>query len=71
MPFGLFNVLAVFQQWFNKVLMEQIDLCYIVYLDDILIYSNTLQQHLKDISNILEGIQNSGIQVKPSECESH
>jgi len=56
MPFGLCNTPAAFQRWINEVLMEHIDMCCIVYLDDVLIYSNTLQQHRKDVSNILEGI---------------
>jgi len=51
--------------------MEDIDICCIVYLDDVLIYSNTLQQHRKDVSNILEAIQKSGIKFKPSKCEFH
>jgi len=51
--------------------MEHIDMCGIVYLDDVLIYSNTLQQHRKDVSNILEAIQKLEIKVKPSKCEFH
>jgi len=71
MPFGLCNAPAAFQRWINEVLMEHIDMCCIVYLDDVLIYSNTLQQHRKDDSNILEAIRKSGMKVKPSKCESH
>jgi len=51
--------------------MEHIDMCCIVYLDDVLIYSNTPQQHRKDVSNILEAIRKSGMRVKPSKCEFH
>jgi len=51
--------------------MEHIDMCSMVYLDAVLIYSNTLQQHRKDVSNILEGIRTSGMKVKPSKCEFH
>ena len=64
MPFGLCNAPAAFQRWINEVLMEHIDMCCIVYLDDVLIYSNTLQQHRKDVSNILEAIRKSGMKVK-------
>jgi len=46
-------------------------MCCIVYLDDVLIYSNTLQQHRKDFSNIREAIRKSGMKVKPSKCEFH
>jgi len=37
MPFGLCNAPAAFQRWINEVLMEHIDMCCIVYLDDVLI----------------------------------
>jgi len=69
MPFGLYNAPAAFQGWIDEVLMEHIDMCCIVYLDDVLIYSNTLQQNRKDVSNILEAIRKSGMKVKPSKCE--
>jgi len=71
MPFGLCNAPAAFQRWINEVLMEQIDMCCIVYLDNVLIYSNTLQQHRKDVSNILEAIRKLRMKVKPSKCEFH
>jgi len=71
MPFGLCNAPAAFQRWINEVLMKHIDMCCIVYLDDVLIYSNTLQHHQKDVSNILEAIRKLGMKVKPSKCEFH
>jgi len=71
MPFGLCNAPAAFQRWINEVLIEHIDMNCIVYLDDVLIYSNTLQQHRKDVSNILEAIRKSGMKVKLSKCEFH
>jgi len=71
MPFGLCNAPAAFQRWINEVLMEHIDMCCIVYLDYLLIYSNSLQQHRKDVSNILKAIRKSGMKVKPSKCEFH
>ena len=58
MPFGLCNAPVAFQRWINEVLREYIDVCCIVYLDDVLIYSDTLLNHQHDVSNILEAIQN-------------
>jgi len=66
MPFGLCNARGAFQRWISEDLMEHIDLFCIVYLDDVLIYSNTPQQHRRDVSNILEAIRKSGMKVKPS-----
>jgi len=71
MPFGLCNAPAALQRWINEVLIQHIDMCCIVYLKNLLIYSNTLQQHRKDVSNILEAIRKSGMKVKPSKCEFH
>jgi len=73
MPFGLCNAQVAFQRWINEVLMEHIIMCCIVYRDDVLIYSNTLQQleHRKDVSNILEAIRKSWMKIKPSKCEFH
>ena len=51
--------------------MEHIDMCWFVSRDDVVIYSNTLQQHQKEVSNILEAIRKSGMKVKPSKCEFH
>jgi len=71
MPFGICNALAGFQRWMNEVLMEHSEMCWIVSLDDGLIYSNIIYQHRKDVSNILEAIRKSEMKVKPSECEFH
>ena len=51
--------------------MKYIDRCCIVYVHDVLIYSNNLQQHRQDVSKILKAIRTSGMKVKPSKCEFH
>ena len=47
------------------------DVCCIVYLDDVLIYSNTPLGHEQDVKNMLEAIQKSGMKINPSKCEFH
>ena len=69
MPFGLGNAPVAFQRSLNETLMEYIDICCIVYLDDVLIYSTNPGQPQQDVSNILEAIRTSGMKVKPSKCE--
>ena len=71
MPLRLCNAPAAFQRWINEVLMEHIDICCIVYLDDVLMYSRTLKKHREEVSSILEAIRQSGMKVKPSKCEFH
>ena len=44
MLFGLSNALATFQEYINKILAEKLDIFVIVYLDDILIYTENLRQ---------------------------
>jgi hypothetical protein len=46
-PFGLINALATFQHMINKILRPQLDQGVVVYLNDILIYTETLTEHRK------------------------
>lgn len=45
LPFGFFNAFAMFQAYINKTLAEKLDIFCIVYLDDILIYSENAKDH--------------------------
>ena len=54
MPFGLSNVPATFQAYINKALAGMVDVFCVVYLDDILIYSSSLEEHWGHIRQILE-----------------
>ena len=45
MPFGLTNAPAAFQRLMNNVFSDLLDICILIYLDDILIYSDTLEEH--------------------------
>jgi len=71
MPFRLCKAAPAFQQWINQTLHQFIDICCIVYLDDILIYLKTKTQHIREIQNVLSTIEKSGMKVKPGKCECH
>ena len=58
--------LAIFQRWFNRTLQHFSDHCCIVYLDDVLIYSDKLEQHQADVRNIINSIYQSRMRLKPS-----
>ena len=72
MPFGLSNAPAVFQRLMQRVLMglnpEDGQAFVSVYIDDILIYSRTLEEHLSHLRLVLERIQNAGLKLKISKC---
>ena len=53
MPFGLSNAPAVFQQFINDILGNLLDVCAIGYIDDILIYSNSLDKHKDHVWDVL------------------
>ena len=56
MPFGLTNVPATFQRLINNVLRLYLDVYYIYYLDDILVYLKNEEQHVADVTTILEAL---------------
>ena len=71
MPFGLCNAPATFQRWINQTLQRVINRCCIVYLDDVLIYSDNLEQDRRDVRTIINTIYQSGIRLKLSKCQFH
>jgi len=53
MPFGLSNALAAFQRFINNVLGDLLDICTMGYLDDILVYLDSLELHREHVREIL------------------
>ena len=49
MPFGLTNAPATFQQEMNDIFREQLGKFVVIFLDDILVYSCTLEEHAKHV----------------------
>ena len=69
MPFGLSNAPAVFQRLMQRVLMcLNPEEGQSVYIDDILVYSRTLKEHLCHLRRVLERIQSAGLKLKISKC---
>ncbi len=71
MPFGLSNSPAVFQALVNDVLRDMVDQFIYVYLDDILIFSSSLQEHVQHVRRVLQRLLENGLFVKAEKCAFH
>jgi len=71
MLFGLTNALAAFQCFMNDSFSDLLDVCVVVYLDDILIYSDDITQHRKHVKEILKRLRKVGLYVKAEKCGFH
>ncbi|TID00080.1 Retrovirus-related Pol polyprotein from transposon opus [Colletotrichum higginsianum] len=71
MPFGLTNAPASFQTMINHVLREYLDVFVVVYLDDILIFSPTLEIHKEHVHKVLQKLQEAKLLVEPEKSVFH
>ena len=69
MPFGLCNTPATFQQLMTNCLWELNYLTCLVYLDDIVIYLSTQEEHIKHLQAVLKCFRLHRLKLKPSKCE--
>jgi hypothetical protein len=69
MPFGLVNAPATFQAYINHALSGLVDTIYIVYLDDILIYSDNAADHARHVRAVLERLRQADLFINPAKCE--
>ena len=65
MPFGLTNAPADFQRFINDVLHPFLDAFCIAYLDDMLIYSKTLEEHQAYVKKVFEVLSKVGLYLQP------
>jgi len=71
MPFGLTNAPAAFQRFVNTIFADMLDVCIVVYLDDILIYSKDMESHQQHIWEVLCHLWLHGLFAKLEKCEFH
>ena len=71
MPFELYNAPVTFQAFINEILREYLNVFCIAYLDDILIYSNTLQEHISHVEKILSKLQEVDLYLNIDKCDFH
>ncbi|WVZ71031.1 hypothetical protein U9M48_019658, partial [Paspalum notatum var. saurae] len=69
MSFGLTNAPAYFMNLMNKVFMEYLDKFVVVFIDDILIYSKTEEEHEEHLRLVLQKLRDHKLYTKLSKCE--
>ncbi|CAK9780322.1 unnamed protein product [Cutaneotrichosporon oleaginosum] len=69
MPFGLTNAPATFQYLVNTQFHDMIDDFVIVFLDDIMIFSKTREEHTKHIQRVLQRLREGKLYAKAEKCE--
>jgi hypothetical protein len=69
MPFGSANAPATFQREMQRVFRVQLDGSVLVYIDDILIFSLTVEEHLKHVEWVLSQLRVNHYYANPDKCE--
>jgi len=68
MPFGLTNAPSPFQDMMNHVLSDLLDVGVLAYMDDILIYAKTCEEHDHLVKEVLWRLQENGLAVAAEKC---
>jgi hypothetical protein len=69
MPFGLTNAPATFCTLMNDIFRESLDDFVVVYIDDILIYSGSLEEHVEHLQKVFQRLRENKLYVKLEKCE--
>ena len=69
MPFGLCNAPATFQRLMNNIFQEFVGIFLLIYIDDIIIFSKSAEEHFANIKATLEQIINVNIRLNPKKCK--
>lgn len=69
MPFGLTNAPGTFQAYIQDTLRDLLDVVCVVYIDDILIFSHTQEEHDEHVKLVLERLRDAGLFANAKKCE--
>lgn len=68
LPFGLMNAPPFFQRMMNTIFAGMIGRGVLIYVDDILVYGSSLEEHNRVLSEALRRLRQEGLLLKPSKC---
>ncbi|KAI2645252.1 Transposon Tf2-6 polyprotein [Labeo rohita] len=71
MPYGMANSPAVFQSFINEIFKDLLNKYVIAYIDDILVYSKTEEEHVDHVRTVLSRLLQNQLYVKAEKCEFH
>jgi hypothetical protein len=69
LPMGLCNAPATFQALMHKVLRKELDQFALAFLDDIFVFSHSVEEHLGHLRTVLTRMRENRLYLKPSKCE--
>ena len=69
--FSLTNASAAFQQFMNDIFSNLLDVCVVIYLNDILIYLDNMSKHHQHVKEVLKHLYKAGLYAKAEKCEFH
>jgi hypothetical protein len=68
MPMGLATAPSIFQRFINNILSPYLEIFCFAYLDDIIIFSDSEEEHEKHVELILDALQKNDLHLKPANC---
>ena len=69
MPFGLTNAPGTFQRLMNKILKPVLYISALVYLDDIIVFSKSIDEHIEHLATVFKLLAEAGLKLKLNKCE--
>jgi transposase InsO family protein len=69
LPFGLTSAPATFMNLMNDIFQDLLDVCVVVFLDDIMVYSKNMSDHTKHLQLVLQRLRDHKLFAKMAKCE--
>lgn len=69
MPFGLYNAPASFQRLMQTIFREDLLQILLVYLDNIIVYSDSIADHLRRLEQVFQKLREHGLKIEAEKCQ--